>query len=155
MGLLLSTFYSIDFKIHYTLCILLWSHPIDEYNYFFQIKYFYIGTVLTQQSMESKKVGRTQSLEKSNFPMCPWTMCPDPWGIVALGEVMPRVKTAEPWGRIFKFLRSPGIDSKESIPPSYVALRAGTTTLFLLGFLTPIDCLKIPALRPGVLEAFY
>jgi hypothetical protein len=34
---------------------------------------------------------------------------------------------------IFKLLRSPGIDSKESIPPGYVAWRAGTTTLFLLG----------------------
>jgi hypothetical protein len=34
---------------------------------------------------------------------------------------------------IFKLLRIPGIDSKESIPPVYVAWRAGTTTLFLLG----------------------
>jgi hypothetical protein len=34
---------------------------------------------------------------------------------------------------IFKLLRSPGIDSKESIPPPNVAWRAGTTTLFLLG----------------------
>ena len=34
---------------------------------------------------------------------------------------------------IFKLLGSPGIDSKESISPAYVALRAGTTTLFLLG----------------------
>jgi hypothetical protein len=34
---------------------------------------------------------------------------------------------------IFKQLRSPGIDSKESIPLAYVAWRAGTTTLFLLG----------------------
>jgi hypothetical protein len=32
---------------------------------------------------------------------------------------------------IFKFLWSPGIDSSESIPPAYVAWRAGTTTLFL------------------------
>ncbi len=47
--------------------------------------------------------------------------------------------------RIFKLLRSPRIDSKETIPPGCVALRAGTTTLFLLGFLVPIDCLKIPA----------
>jgi hypothetical protein len=30
----------------------------------------------------------------------------------------------------FKLLRSPGIDSKESIPPAYVACRACTTTLF-------------------------
>ena len=35
--------------------------------------------------------------------------------------------------RIFKHLRSPEIDSKELIPPAYVAWRAGTTTLFLLG----------------------
>ncbi len=33
----------------------------------------------------------------------------------------------------FRLLRSPGIDSKELIPPGYVAWRAGTTTLFLLG----------------------
>jgi hypothetical protein len=31
---------------------------------------------------------------------------------------------------IFKLLRIPGIDSKESIPPAW---RAGVTTLFLLG----------------------
>jgi hypothetical protein len=34
---------------------------------------------------------------------------------------------------IFKLLRNPGIDYKESIPPAYVDWRAGTTTLFLLG----------------------
>ncbi len=34
---------------------------------------------------------------------------------------------------IFKLLRGPGIDAKESIPPASVAWRAGTTTLFLLG----------------------
>jgi len=37
------------------------------------------------------------------------------------------------WARICKRLRSSRIDSKESIPTAYVALRAGTTTLFLLG----------------------
>ncbi len=35
--------------------------------------------------------------------------------------------------RIFKLLRSPRIDSKESIPPAYVAWRAGTPILLLLG----------------------
>ncbi len=35
--------------------------------------------------------------------------------------------------RIFKRLWSPGIDSKEWIPPAYVAWRAGTIALFLLG----------------------
>jgi hypothetical protein len=35
--------------------------------------------------------------------------------------------------RIFKRLWSPGIGSKASIPPAYVAWRAGTITLFLLG----------------------
>ena len=34
---------------------------------------------------------------------------------------------------IFKTLWSPGIDAKASIPPAYVAWRAGTITLFLLG----------------------
>ncbi len=44
--------------------------------------------------------------------------------------------TVRPLGiraRIFKHLWSPGIDSKELILPAYVALRAGTITLFLLG----------------------
>ncbi len=44
------------------------------------------------------------------------------------------------WARIRKRLRSPEIDSNESIPPAYVAGRAGTTTLFL----APIGGLKIP-----------
>ncbi len=35
--------------------------------------------------------------------------------------------------RTFKCLWGPGIDSKECIPPAYVAWRAGTKTLFLLG----------------------
>jgi hypothetical protein len=34
---------------------------------------------------------------------------------------------------IFKPLWRPGIDAKASIPPAYVAWRAGTITLFLLG----------------------
>ncbi len=41
-------------------------------------------------------------------------------------------KCAASWARILKLLRSPGVDSKESIPPAYVAWLAGTTTLFLL-----------------------
>jgi hypothetical protein len=36
--------------------------------------------------------------------------------------------------RIFKRSWSPGIDSKEWIPPAYVAWRASTITLFLLGY---------------------
>jgi hypothetical protein len=35
--------------------------------------------------------------------------------------------------RIFKSLWSPGIDPKASIPTAYVAWRAGTITIFLLG----------------------
>jgi hypothetical protein len=46
---------------------------------------------------------------------------------------------------IFNLLWSPGIDFTESIPPAYVAWRAGTTTPLLLGFLAPIDCSKITA----------
>jgi hypothetical protein len=41
--------------------------------------------------------------------------------------------TFEVRARIFKRLWSPGIDSKASIPSAYVAWRAGTITLFLLG----------------------
>ncbi len=37
------------------------------------------------------------------------------------------------WTRIIKRVWGPGIDSKELIPPAYVAWRAGTITLFLLG----------------------
>jgi hypothetical protein len=40
---------------------------------------------------------------------------------------------AEVRARIFKLLRSPRINFKESIPPADVATWAGTTTLFLLG----------------------
>ncbi len=36
-------------------------------------------------------------------------------------------KRIEYWARICKRLRSPGIDSKEPIPPGYVAYRAGPT----------------------------
>ncbi len=47
--------------------------------------------------------------------------------------------------RIFTHLRSPRIDFKESIPLAYVAWRAATTTPIPTRFLSPIDCLKIPA----------
>ncbi len=39
----------------------------------------------------------------------------------------------------FKLLKSPRIDSNKSIPPAYVAWRAGTTTLFLLGRIRLIE----------------
>jgi hypothetical protein len=41
------------------------------------------------------------------------------------------------------FLNAEG--AQESIPPAYVAWRAGTPTLFLLGSWPPIDYSKIPA----------
>ncbi len=41
------------------------------------------------------------------------------------------------WDGIFKILRSLVLDSKESIPPAYVACRAGTTNLFLRGSYPP------------------
>ncbi len=46
---------------------------------------------------------------------------------------------------IFERVWGPGIDSKEWIPPAYVAWRAGTITLFLLGSLAHRDCLQIAA----------
>jgi hypothetical protein len=40
-------------------------------------------------------------------------------------------------GGIIKLLRRPEIDSKESIPPAYIAWRAGMITVFLLGSQPP------------------
>jgi hypothetical protein len=57
--------------------------------------------------------------------------------------------TGQSGARIFKLLWSPGIDSKEWIPPAYVAWRAGRITLFLR-CLAPIDFLKIPARHSGI-----
>ncbi len=37
--------------------------------------------------------------------------------------------------QICKRLRSPGIDSEESIPPAYVAWRAGTSNMVIVGWL--------------------
>ncbi len=48
-------------------------------------------------------------------------------------------------GGVFKLLWSPEIDSKELIPPAYVAWQAGMRTLFLLGSWPPRDWSKIPA----------
>ncbi len=75
-----------------------------------------------------------------------------PWGLVRqpylsyrptrlrkLEESIPRdwflgsINVYTYWARICKRFRSSGIDSKEWIPPAYVAWRAGTITLFLLG----------------------
>ncbi len=46
----------------------------------------------------------------------------------------------------FKLLRSPGIDSKESITPAYVASGDRYDKPFPTRFLAPIDCSKIPTL---------
>jgi hypothetical protein len=46
-----------------------------------------------------------------------------------------------------KFLRSPGIDYKELIPPAYVTWRASTISYNHISTrcLAPIDCSQIPA----------
>ncbi len=66
----------------------------------------------------------------------------------------PRIDTKESippayatWARIFKRLWSPGIDSKASIPPAYVAWRAGTITHIPTRCLAPIDFFKIGPVR--------
>ncbi len=48
-------------------------------------------------------------------------------------ELIPPAYVALKKARIFKRLWSPGIDSKEWILPAYVAWRADTITLILLG----------------------
>jgi hypothetical protein len=52
----------------------------------------------------------------------------------------------QPRARILTLLRCPGIDSKESIPPAYVAGGPVRKPYSCSGFLAPIDCSKIPAL---------
>ncbi len=47
--------------------------------------------------------------------------------------------------RIFKLLKSPRIDSKQSIPPAYVAWRRRYDNLVPTRFLAPMDCLQIRA----------
>ncbi len=54
---------------------------------------------------------------------------------------------------IFKLLRSPRIDSKESIAPAYVAWRTGTIT-FPYAVPDAIDCSKIPALGSSGFSSF-
>jgi hypothetical protein len=53
--------------------------------------------------------------------------------LVEIPWIFPHCNRSVNRARIFKRLWSPGIDSKERIPPAYVAWRAGTITLFLLG----------------------
>jgi hypothetical protein len=48
--------------------------------------------------------------------------------------------------RTFKFLWTPGIDSKELIPPAYVAYTGRYDNLIPTRFLASIDCLKIPTM---------
>jgi hypothetical protein len=52
--------------------------------------------------------------------------------------------------RIFKLLWSPGIDSKEPIPPACVAWRARCHNPIPTRFLAPIDCLKIQHSSPPI-----
>ncbi len=70
------------------------------------------------------------------------------WDSVGLPPPPPKewVGTHDHEARIFKLFWSPGIDSKEWIPPAYVAWRAGTI-IFSYSVPSHIDCLKIPAQR--------
>ncbi len=52
---------------------------------------------------------------------------------VSSSKLSPRTNFIDHRARTFKWLWGPGIDSKKWIPPAYVAWRAGTITLFLLG----------------------
>ncbi len=59
------------------------------------------------------------------------------------------------WARTFKCLWGSGIDSKEWIPPAYVAWRAGTIILFLLGSNSPHRLFKnssseVKSMVPGI-----
>ncbi len=64
-------------------------------------------------------------------------------------------RTAPPWARIFKLLSSPSIDSKESIPPAYVAMAGRYNNPIptrFLWILTPIDRLKVQQGPPSLMQ---
>ncbi len=54
--------------------------------------------------------------------------------------------------RIFKRLRRPGIDSKESIPPAYKARRAGTTDRVIVRSYQPARLHMLAESIPGLLK---
>jgi hypothetical protein len=58
------------------------------------------------------------------------------------------------WAQICKLLRSPGIDSKKSIPPGYIAWRDGTTTLYGAPARRRNRFLGIDSWAPGSLKVF-
>jgi hypothetical protein len=92
---------------------------------------------------------RKQIWQKEGIYMYPYSMRRN-WSVKTLARKYQHARSSKNLERnhgrdigenrdgIFKLLRSPGIDSKESIPPAYVAWRASTTTLFLLGSKPPL-----------------
>ncbi len=70
-------------------------------------------------------------IEPKNSDVC--TFIPEEKSRRLSGNTPFNILTGTARARIFKLLMSPRIDSKESIPTAYIAWRAGTTTLFLLG----------------------
>ncbi len=68
----------------------------------------------------------------------------NPWGLETEYEYGCRTGLLEPQFLTFK---KPRIDSKESVPPAYVAWRAGTVTLFLLVRRFYSTLLHLPPLR--------
>jgi hypothetical protein len=63
--------------------------------------------------------------------------------VIGLSKYKVSTKRSEP--EFLNILRSPGINSKKSIPPAYIAWRAGTTTLFQIGSSAHTDFSEIPA----------
>jgi hypothetical protein len=86
-----------------------------------------LGKTLNHSSIQDLKRKQTRTTVTS--------VAGDQRGQPILFSVVFTPSTSSHYGRagIFKALWSPGIDAEASIPPAYVAWRAGTITLFLLG----------------------
>ncbi len=76
--------------------------------------------------------GNTEK-ENNGYVVFKWNVLGSAWKYGG-GDALPYARP-HPFlqqARICKRLRSPGIDSKKSIPPAYVAWRVGTITLFVV-----------------------
>ncbi len=92
------------------------------------IRIFFIGD--PERNKESKR----QTLVLECYQNCHnITSADESWGLGRTTGRTVGVLHGVLRARIFKHLWSPGIDSKEWVQPAYVAWRAGTITLFLLG----------------------
>ncbi len=111
-----------------------WLTSANKKLFFFQSFFAYTSVFKDKKSKRSHKIVKSRFFFFLHVDGFYGMVCWFIWVVCSMGGSgvwLPPPPT--PWARIFKCLWSPGIDSKELIPPAYVAWRAGKITLFLLG----------------------